>query len=154
MSTQHDKVTALHAFLLNRIALRRVTNHEELQRVIGQLLFNAGRRSNPFPVSREKVIDALKVVDEQSVKDKGVLLSALVVHFMDDGITPRFYESAVLNGLLSVDASDAQRKAFHAEMLAKVYDAYANVTVPADLSEMFPSDPSDDEADEQADLDA
>ena len=85
------------------------------------------------------------------VKDKGVLLSALVVHFMDDGITPRFYESAVLNGLLSVDASDAERKAFHAEMLAKVYDAYANVTVPADLSEMFPSD---DEADEQADLDA
>lgn len=151
MSTFNDKVIATQAFLLNRIALRRVTNHEELQRVIGQMLFINGRRSNPFPISREKIIDALKAVDEQSVKEHGVLLSALVVHFWDDGITHRFYESAVLNGLLPVDASDAERKAFHAEMLAKVYDAYANVTVPADLSEMFPSD---DEADEQADLDA
>ena len=151
MSTFNDKVIATNAFLLNRIALRRVTNHEELQRVIGQMLFINGRRSNPCPISRETIIDALKAVDEQSVKEHGVLLSALVVHFWDDGITHRFYESAVLNGLLPVDASDAERKAFHAEMLAKVYDAYANVTVPADLSEMFPSD---DEADEQADLDA
>ena len=151
MSTFNDKVIATNAFLLNRIALRRVTNHEELQRVVGMMLFANERRSNPFPISREKIVEALKAVDEQSVKEHGVLLSALVVHFMDDGITPRFYESAVLNGLLSVDASDAERKAFHAEMLAKVYDAYANVTVPADLSEMFPAD---DEADEQADLDA
>ena len=148
MSTFNDKVIATQAFLLNRIALRRVTNHEELQRVVGMMLFANERRSNPFPISREKIVEALKAVDNLSIKEHGVLLSALVVHFWDDGITPRFYESAVLNGLLSVDASDAERKAFHAEMLAKVYDAYANVTVPADLSEMFPAD---DDADEQAD---
>ena len=58
MSTFNDKVIATNAFLLNRIALRRVTNHEELQRVIGQMLFINGRRSNPFPISREKIIDA------------------------------------------------------------------------------------------------
>ena len=152
MSTFNDKVIATNAFLLNRIALRRVTNHEELQRVIGQLLFNAGRRSNPFPVSREKIIDALKAVDEQSVKDKGVLLSALVVHFMDDGITPRFYESAVLNGLLPVDASDEDRAKFHREHLGKVYGTYGLLTVPSDLSALFTNE--DEDADEEADLDA
>lgn len=152
MSTQHDKVTALHAFLLNRIALRRVTNHEELQRVIGQMLFINGRRSNPFPISREKIIDALKAVDEQSVKEHGVLLSALVVHFWDDGITHRFYESAILNGLLPADADEDERTAFHAAHLAKVYDTYANIVVPSDLSALFTNESEDE--DEEADLDA
>ena len=55
MSSFNDKVIATQAFLLNRIGLRRVTNHEELQRVIGQMLFANGRRSNPFPLSRDRV---------------------------------------------------------------------------------------------------
>ena len=152
MSTFNDKVIATQAFLLNRIALRRVTNHEELQRVIGQMLFINGRRSNPFPISREKIIDALKAVDEQSVKEHGVLLSALVVHFWDDGITHRFYESAILNGLLPADADEDERTAFHAAHLAKVYDTYANIVVPSDLSALFTNESEDE--DEEADLDA
>ena len=67
MSTFNDKVIATNAFLLNRIGLRRVTNHEELQRVVGQMLFLNGRRSNPFPVDREKIIDALAAVDDLSI---------------------------------------------------------------------------------------
>ena len=39
MSSFNDKVIATQAFLLNRIGLRRVTSHEELQRVIGQMLY-------------------------------------------------------------------------------------------------------------------
>lgn len=151
MSTFNDKVIATNAFLLNRIGLRRVTNHEELQRVVGQMLFLNGRRSNPFPVDREKIIDALAAVDDLSIKEHGVLLSALVVHFWDDGITHRFYESAILNGLLSADADEDERTAFHAAHLAKVYDTYGAILVPSDLSALFTNE---DEADEVADLDA
>jgi len=115
MSSFNDKVIATQAFLLNRIGLRRVTNHEELQRVIGQMLFANGRRSNPFPLSREKAIDALAAVDDLSFKEHGVLLSALVVHFWDDGITHRFYEKAILNGLLSPDADEDERQAFETD---------------------------------------
>lgn len=152
MSTFNDKVIATNAFLLNRIALRRVTNHEELQRVVGMMLFANERRSNPFPISREKIVEALKAVDEQSVKEHGVLLSALVVHFWDDGITHRFYESAILNGLLPADADEDERTAFHAAHLAKVYDTYANIVVPSDLSALFTNESEDE--DEEADLDA
>ena len=151
MSTFNDKVIATNAFLLNRIALRRVTNHEELQRVIGQMLFINGRRSNPFPISREKIIEAFAAVDDLSIKEHGVLLSALVVHFWDDGITHRFYEKAILNGLLSPDADEDERRLFHREHLGKVYGTYGLLAVPNDLSALFPSE---DEADEAADLDA
>jgi hypothetical protein len=81
-----------------------------------------------------------------------VLLSALVVHFWDDGITHRFYESAVLNGLLPADADEDERTAFHAAHLAKVYDTYANIVVPSDLSALFTNESEDE--DEEADLDA
>lgn len=147
MSTFNDKVIATNAFLLNRIGLRRVTNHEELQRVIGQMLYLNGRRSTPFPLDREKVIDVLRAVDENSIKEHGVLLSALVTHFWDDGITHRFYEAAILNGLLDPEADEADRKAFHAEHLTKVYDTYGALVVPSDLSALFTNEDEDDEVD-------
>lgn len=152
MSTFNDKVIATQAFLLNRIALRRVTNHEELQRVVGMMLFANERRSNPFPVSREKIIEALAAVDNNSFKEHGVLLSALVTHFWDDGITHRFYEAAILNGLLNPEADEDERKAFHAEHLDKLYSVYGTLAVPSDLSALFPS-ASEDE-DDEVDLDA
>ena len=154
MSTHEDKITAVTAFLINRAQLRRVTNHEELQRVTGQLLFNGGRRETPMPLSREGIVNILKEVDEVSVKDKGVMLSALAVHFWDDGITPRFYEQAIQHGLLPLEADDVERRHFHANQLSKIFDAYpAPTTAPNDLSELFPQpEDSDDEADADAEF--
>ena len=147
MSLTEDTTTAVHAFLVNRAGLRRFTNHEEIQKVVGQLLFKAGRIPLPFPLSREGVIEALKRVDDISVPLANVQLSALVVHFWDDGITQRFFDSAIERGLVKADDIEdaAARKQFHENQVAKIFGGYPIVDVPNDLSELFPAPENDEE---------
>ena len=146
MTLTEDTTTAVHAFLVNRAGLNRVTNHEEIQKVAGQLLFGSGRIPLPF-LSREDVIEALKRVDDISVALANVQLSALVVHFWDDGITQRFFDSAVERGLVKADDIEdaAARKQFHQKQIAKIFGGLDVVDVPNDLSELFPAPENDEE---------
>ena len=156
MSTFTDKKDAITAFLVNRAQLTRVTNHEEIQRVTGTLLFNGGRRSIPTPVSRDKVVEVIKAIDAESAASQSILLSVLIPHFWDAGITPRFYQTAIELGLLDADASTDERETFRSEMLAKVYLTYATQT-PDDLSTLFPqpeyTDYEEEDEDSYEDLD-
>ena len=149
--TFSDKLTAVNAFLINRAQLRRVTNHEELQRVTGKLLFNGGRRYTSKPVSRDSIIEVLKAVDQLSMVSKNIMLSALVEHFFDNGITPRFFDQAVERGLLDPDASAEERQAFHAAQLTKIYAAYPATETPDDLSELFETGAEYEEEDSEED---
>lgn len=136
MSTFENKVTVVTEFLQNRAALRRLTNHSEVGAVAGQQLAERGMRRIDTPVRREKIVDVLRAVDDKSIHESGFMLSALVAHFWDNDPGHRFFEAAIGRGLLSEDADAEGRAAFHAEELAKVYEAFGGVQVPDDASEL------------------
>lgn len=122
MSKFEHKVAATREFLQNRASLNRLTSHREVGIVIGELLANRHQRRIATPVSREKVIKVLRAIDDESVAQDGIMLSALVVHFWDNEPGHRFYESAMARGLLS---GNANFKAFHQEQLAKIATRYS-----------------------------
>lgn len=132
MSTFEAKVDATYDFLVNRAKLGRVTNHEEIGRVIGKTLMEKNQRRIDRPVRREKVIDALRAVDDRSYSENGVLLSALVTHFWDNGVGRRFFDAAAKRGIW-----DGSQKAadFHKAQLEQVYAAYGD-TVPDTIEEI------------------
>jgi hypothetical protein len=133
MSTFESKVDATYDFLVNRASLRRVTNHEEIGRVIGKTLMEKQQRRIDSPVRREKVIAALRAVDDRSLSEKGVMLSALVTHFWDNGVGSRFFDSATQRGVYE---GNVDRKSFHESQVKKAFSAYGGEEVPDDISEL------------------
>ena len=99
MSSFEDKVTATRDFLANRASLQRVTNHEEIGRVIGKLLYARHQRRIDTPVRRDKVIKVLRALDSQTLEKGGFMASALVTHFWDNEVSHRFYEDAEGRGV-------------------------------------------------------
>lgn len=133
MSTFEAKVDQAYKFLVNRASLGRVTNYEELGRVLGQKLMESAQRRIDTPVRREKLPKVLRAVDDRSLSEKGVLLSALVVHFWDNDAGHRFFEAAGARGLY--DGSPGRE--FHKAQLANTIAAYGGaVSVPDDASEL------------------
>lgn len=133
MSTFEAKVDEAYDFLTNRASLGRVTNYEELGRVLGRKLMENGKRRIDTPVRREKLPKVLRAVDDRSLSDKGVLLSAAVVHFWDNDAGHRFFEAAEARGLYD----GTPRRDFHQAQLANTFAAYGGgASVPDDISEL------------------
>ena len=125
MSTFNDKLTATRDFLENRASLNRVTTYRELCAVVGELLYRRNQRHIATPVSREKMADVLKAIDDESDKYFNILLSALVVHFFDNKAGHRFFEQQVERGLIEEADFDTDRpEDFHEVALAKVFAAF------------------------------
>ena len=129
MSSQENKVAALRDFLVNRAALSRMTNFQEAGRVMGTLLYARDQRHTDRPVRREAIVAALRDVDRLSLDEKGVLLSALVVHFWDNEVGHRFHEMAVDAGVADSDTDPGYRKGFHAAQVVKAFAAYENADI-------------------------
>lgn len=143
MSSFADRVAVARAFLINRASLGRASNYRELIRVIGT--HTGGRRRH---VNRDKVAEILRAVDDASLADKGILLSALVVHFWDNEAGHRFFDQVAERELLLAEPDDQDaRKIFHAEQVVKCFEAYPEIQ-PFWLRDETPDDAS--EIDEEA----
>lgn len=141
MSTFEAKVAVVTDFLVNRASLARVTNLKELGEVAGALLHDRQLRHVSTPVRRDKLKDVLRAVDAKSYADKGVLLSAVVVHFWDNAPGSTFFTSAAQQGVNTYNEGPAVAAA-HKDKAFKVYgadgavDVNANFTAPDDAHEL------------------
>ncbi len=120
MSSFDDKVTAATEFLKSRAELGRTTTYQELGAVMGHHLASQGLRNTDRPVSRETLHQVLQAVDNISIEDHLVILSSLVIHLMDNGISKQFYEQAIERGILAEEADDEERESFRKTELLKV----------------------------------
>ena len=132
MSTFENKVEVVTDFLRNRASLNRLTDYQEVGRVAGELLHRRGQRRISTPVDRAKIAEVLRTVDKNSLADKGMLLSALVVHFWDNEVGHRFHDSAYKLGVADSDTDPGYRRGFHASQVEKAFAAYPEF-VPVDL---------------------
>lgn len=124
MSTFEDKVSATYDFLVNRASQgARLTTHQEVGTVIGKLLNERRQRRIDTPVRRDKIVSVLRAVDDRSVAENGVMLSALVTHFWDAQPGHRFIESATSRGLYS----GGSKEAFHQAQLSQITEAFPSL---------------------------
>lgn len=146
MSTFENKVEVVTDFLRNRASLNRLTDYQEVGRVAAELMYRRGQRRHAQPVRREKIAEVLRQVDKNSLEEKGVLLSSLVVHFWDNEVGHRFHDQAVDLGVADSDTDPGYRKGFHQSQLQKAFDAYPEfVGVDPDTAQVVSVNNGEDE---------
>lgn len=103
-----DRTNKVTDFLINRAALRRVTNMREVATATG--------------ISREKLGRVLCQVAKNTWENDGVLLPAVIVHFNDNRPGHRFAEWAKAADLLKYGVTPDK---VHATQLEAVFNKYS-----------------------------
>ncbi len=113
MSTFEDKYAAVKDFLLNRASQNRLTDYNEVQRVVADMLHRRQQRHHAQPISREKIAKVLKKLDDETLANGNYMLSSIVVHFWDRKAGHRFFEQAQERGFFNYKTTDEDRQEFH-----------------------------------------
>jgi hypothetical protein len=105
-----EKVNKVTDFLINRAALRRVTNMREVATATG--------------IERHRLGKVLCQVAKNTWENDGVLLPAVIVHFNDNRPGHRFAEWAKAAGLIEYEYGVTPDKV-HSQQLEAVFNKYS-----------------------------
>lgn len=119
--SHEENVEVITLFLRQRASLRRVTNHQEVQRVAGEQLHLNGRRGRPRMLEREEVIAAFDTI---AGTEEGLALTTLVVHFWDNDPPSRFPVRADALGHTFDSPDDVG--VYREELMEQAFNAHAN----------------------------
>jgi len=126
-------------FLRNRAALHRVTNEQEMQRVLGEQLFLNQRRADPRPVDRGHVRNALSHIAHNV--EGGLALTSLCQHFWDADPYSAWVQWA---GELDHSFNGAAEvREFHRAQMQEAYAAHENYSPVPDTPESLVDTPAE-----------
>ena len=126
-------------FLRQRANLHRVTNLQEMCRVLGEQLALNGRRESAEPMDRRQVARAVDHIAQNT--EDGLALTSLCQHFWDTDPYTAWVQRATHMGHEFTDS--AQVREFHRAQMEEAYAAHENYSTVPDTPESLTQAPAD-----------